>query len=381
LADLRWPPNREDLERLYAAEKLSAAKIAKLYRLNHPNPKSSETLVLYHLKKFGIARRDRAEHIQKVTPAMVDNWIRRYQSGESLKSIAGSELSPVTVFLHLKKRGLKLRAKVEAQIRAVTKHQKSPFEGDDAEKAYICGLALGDFMCMKHGLAVRAKLGTTHPAMIELFRGLFASHGPIYKYPKRSELTEFEWSLDCDLDSSFTFLLEKEGWQKWISSSDEEFLAFLAGFFDADGGIFYHKKSEWGGFELTLTNLNYDLLSAISNRLFGMRFSPKLRSSQQRPHRGVRNGGDLIYRLSLWRFAEVTRILEILPLRNREKVEKVHTALRLSFRSNPSQRREVIERWNLLRSAIHRERDDCIRQASEAFRRRTDFRPIETGWK
>ena len=65
------------------------------------------------------------EHIRKVTDAMVD-VDGQVSNGESLKQIAGDAVDPVTVFNHLHKRGLQLRDKVEAQIKAVTIHKESP---------------------------------------------------------------------------------------------------------------------------------------------------------------------------------------------------------------------------------------------------------------
>src|SRR6266480_7477217 len=123
---LVWPPLKGDLERLYLQQKLSASKIATLYGLNYASAKTAESTVLYHLKRNGITRRDPAAHVRKITETMVDEWVVRYQIGESLKQIAGDAVSPVTVFNHLHGRGLKLRDKVEAQIEAVTRFQKTP---------------------------------------------------------------------------------------------------------------------------------------------------------------------------------------------------------------------------------------------------------------
>src|SRR2546430_3410028 len=140
-------------------------KIATVYGLKYPSPKTAESTVLHHLKKNGIGRRDCAEHVRKVTTAMVDEWVVRYQAGESLKQIAGGEVSPVTVFDQLHKRGLQLRDKVEAQIKAVTKHKRTPFAGDTKEKAYLVGLTIGDFYVQRHGRANPGRVGTTHPQM------------------------------------------------------------------------------------------------------------------------------------------------------------------------------------------------------------------------
>lgn len=169
--------------------------------------------------------------------------------------------------------------------------------------------------------------------------------------------------------------MEQGGWREWIVRFDETFMSFLAGFFDADGSIFFHKKREGGGFELVLSNLNRDLLGAISNRLVAMGFSPRLRLDRQSPDRGVTSGGDSIYRLSLWRYTDMTAVLGALPLRNREKAMKAQIALSLPYWSSSDSRRHVIERWNSLRASIRTGRDECIHQASVAFaaRKASDF--------
>ncbi|HXW37596.1 MAG TPA: hypothetical protein VEJ36_06835, partial [Nitrososphaerales archaeon] len=136
MSELQWPPRREDLEELYVRQRLSAAKIAERYGLRYASPKTAESTILYHLKRAGIARRDAAEHIRTVTPEMVDEWVRRYGAGESLKDISGSLVSPATVFNHLRRRGVELRDKVDAQIVKVTKFQKSAFNGEEAERMY-----------------------------------------------------------------------------------------------------------------------------------------------------------------------------------------------------------------------------------------------------
>jgi len=97
---LIWPPTKEDLLRLYVKQRLSARRIAKLNGLKYASEKTAESTVLYHLKRNGIERRDPVEHIRKVTEGMVDEWAKRYERGESMKQIAGSQVSPVTVFTH-----------------------------------------------------------------------------------------------------------------------------------------------------------------------------------------------------------------------------------------------------------------------------------------
>ena len=61
----------------------------------------------------------------------------------------------MTVWNHLRARGEKLRDKVEAQIQAVTRHEKRLFSGDRIERAYLMGLRYGDLDAVRHGRAIR----------------------------------------------------------------------------------------------------------------------------------------------------------------------------------------------------------------------------------
>ena len=80
---LSWPPNKEDLERLYLGGRPSARRIAELYGLarRYKTPEVAESTVLYQLRKNGIERRDPAEHIRKATETVVDDRVARYLTG------------------------------------------------------------------------------------------------------------------------------------------------------------------------------------------------------------------------------------------------------------------------------------------------------------
>ncbi len=63
-----WPPTIKDLERLYLVEKLSAAKIAKIYGLKYKNLKVAESTVLYHSRgtgSRGVMLRSTSERLPK----------------------------------------------------------------------------------------------------------------------------------------------------------------------------------------------------------------------------------------------------------------------------------------------------------------------------
>ena len=261
---LVWPPKKEDLERLYLVEKLSASKIAKVYGLKYKNPKVAESTVLYQLRKNGIKRRDPAEHVRKVTSEIVDDWVGRYEKGESLGKIAGSLFSPVTVMLHLKKRGISRRNRLTAQISAVTKYRRFPFAGGKEFEAYLIGFARGDLNVSTHGRAVRVKTATTHPLMVTHLRNLFGPYGHVQVSPRCSKLAGYEWSVQVDLDSSFLFLMQyRKKLPRWILRK-EFLLFFVAGFFDAEGSIWLNETMVFG-FEISITNSDWHLLKTISS--------------------------------------------------------------------------------------------------------------------
>jgi len=313
--ELVWPPLTEDLKRLYIDQKLSASKIAKVYGLSYASPKSAESTILNHLKRNGIARRNPAAHVRKVSDSMVDDWIVRYQKGESLKQIAGTSVSPVTVFNHLHKRGLVLRDKVEAQIVAVKEFDRLPFDGDEIQRAYLLGLARGDFGVSWHGRAIRVKTSSTHPAMIELALSLFAGKGATRVYPRFSKLAGFEWTFEVDLDRSFAFLLHEKK-KPPTGDAKETVLAYLAGLFDAEGSLWIWDGRAFAP-RLSFTNKDLTMLGWIETQLSRLGFQ----CSRSLPDaRGV-------CKTNLWRKAEVVALLEILPIRHPEKVAKARLVI------------------------------------------------------
>lgn len=359
---LQWPPTEEYLRRLYLDQKLSAMKVSRLYGLKYPNPKSGESMVLYYLKRFGIKRRDKAEHIRKVTEEMANEWVRRYEKGESLKQIAGGEVSPVTVFLHLRKRGVQLRDKIEALIETITKHPKTPFSGDPMEKAYLLGFAQGDLYVTRHGRAIRVKTGTTHPALMELFATCFGAYGPIYKSPKTTPWTEYEWSLTSDLDTSFDFLHDKySSIPKSVPRDFGTYLHYLAGIFDSEGSIYMNSHS-W--FEIAIANTDKEMLESIRNLLNRNSFSAKI----------VLGGpsqlgeGNNVWHLRIWRREAVRRFIEIVPVKHPEKRAKFNIVEKMYHRLTTIERDAIIQEWSQLLSKIENDRKNFIRDAERVYR-------------
>jgi hypothetical protein len=363
---LPWPPTKKDLERLYLVERLSAARIAAAYGLSYPNPKTAESTVLAHLKRHGIPRRHRADHRRKVTREMEDEWVRRYEAGESLKEIAGKTVDSVTVWYHLKARGVTLRDKVEAQIEAVSKYPRKPFEGDSIERAYMMGLRYGDLHAVMHGRAVRIKLSTTHLAMAELFESVFGRYSHVSMYPKEGGIVGYEWDLQCDLDKSFGFLLDKAKISDIGALSDGEFLSFLAGFFDAEGSVLFHKKT---GIryapELAIKNTDSALMDLLFSKLKGMGYHPAMEWRDQDMVRGRISGPSRIGRISLVRFVEVRRMLSELQVRHGEKVAKIKILKKLTPGSKASPK--IVDEWTSLLELIRRQTATFVESAKAQF--------------
>jgi len=356
---LAWPPRKDDLERLYLVEKLSAAKIAKVYGLKYRNPKVAESTILYQLKMNGIKRRDPAEHIKRVTEEMVNDWVKRYQAGESLKRIAGIAFSPATVMLHLEERKINRRSRIDAQISAVTKYPRHHFSGTREDEAYLIGFARGDLNVSRHGRAIRIKTATTHPLMIEHLKWLFCPYGHALIRPRESEFAGFEWTFQVDLDESFSFLLEfRRTLPKWIFRGTH-FLCFLAGFFDAEGSISL-KENSLLRFEISLTNSDLELLETIMAKMRRLGFSLHL----------YRNKNS-VYHLRVWRQDKVKELPKALPLRHPEKVSKARLALSRSRVITTGNYSGLVNKWDELIHSIKTGRDEFVHKAKEAMKSRS----------
>ena len=344
---LAWPPTKEELERLYLNEKLSARNVAKIYGLEYKNPKVAESTVLYHLKRNGIPRRERAEHLRKIDEAMVDNWALRYKAGESLKKIAGDSVSPTSVLLHLKKRGVVIRDKVEAQIKAVTKHPRESFRGGKEEQAYLIGFAKGDLNVTSHGRAIRIKTSSTHPMMIEHIKKLFQAYGHGHVSPRKSKLTGYEWNIQFDLDPSFCFLFGAKSLPEWVFSKDC-MTYFTAGLFDAEGSIWCNKSTRH--FELSITNSDNVVLEKVADGLNQLGLSPYLGFSRR----------NRVWKLQFWRPDEVHKFISVIPVRHPEKVAKILLVKQLGEGLSPEAYDRLIGKWDLIISGIKNDRDEFV---------------------
>jgi hypothetical protein len=125
------------------------------------------------------------------------------------------------------------RDKVDAAIA----YPRQPFSGDKVEEAYLCGFSIGDLnvrMDLETSRTIQVRSSTTRPAQVELIRGLFEPYGHV----NTRVGTRGEAQIECHLDLSFGFLLDREDRvPKWVMTDKACFWAYLAGYIDAEGYI------------------------------------------------------------------------------------------------------------------------------------------------
>jgi hypothetical protein len=148
-----------------------------------------------------------------------------------------------------------------------------------------------------------------------------------------------------------------------------QFHAFLAGFFDAEGCIRFHKKRKWGGFELLITNMNRELLELGCSRLLKLGYGPFVKRAPQNNNRGVEAGEKYIWRLKLHRAEDVRALLCELPLRPSEKIAKAAVAWLLPSKPSHEKLEEVAAKWNDLLSGIRDARNNFVAEAKSLVSR------------
>ena len=129
--------------------------------------------------------------------------------------------------------GLTLRNKSHAAMDYACR----AFSGDSVEKAYLIGFRTGDLNVRKDletSQRICVRSSTTRKEQIDLIVSLFEQYGHINA--RRGSIGETQ--IECRLDTSIAFLLEKpEDVPGWIQQDDSCFWAFAAGYTDAEGYI------------------------------------------------------------------------------------------------------------------------------------------------
>lgn len=241
-----------------------------------------------------------------------------------------------------------------AELRS--KHRRTSFGGTKEEKAYMLGFRNGDLTAWQaSGTAVMVTSTTTHRAFASLFRELFEKYGHIYQYPMHEKDKGYKWKVAVRLDNSFKFLVKTPMETiQWAASNERLFVNWLAGMIDSDGYIHISGNYAYTRVRLVLYNTNELLLHAIRRILDGLGYHSngpyrKSEKGKTTPH-GITYTKDM-WVLALQRTKEAQKLLEYLPLRHSEKVERKMLALSV----------HSAEKWNETKSKARK-----IRQGIQA---------------
>lgn len=143
------------------------------------------------------------------------------------------------------------------------KYPKQNFSGNLCEKAYILGFRIGDLNVYKTSESseyIVARCHTTSIDQINLIKGLFEKYGKV--------TISQSGQINCHLNNSFNFLLDKYGKYEEMECK-EEFFSFVAGYLDAEGYFGINQ----GRARMKVDSYDSEVLIWVSKRLelFGIR--------------------------------------------------------------------------------------------------------------
>jgi len=272
--------SKKDLEKLYLKEKLSTRKIAK--KLN-----CEKSTIENKMRKYGIPARSKSEALRLIPRAekykISKEKLEELYWQKKLSAYKIAEIyncSPSAIFYKLRKFGISRRTDFEGAMltvserspkiaKAVSKYPKKDFNGSEVERAYLIGFSLGDMNVTKkkYGETIYAAASTTKNEQVRLMKNLFKQFGHIRidkkkKDTQKGKIDNFQFT--AYLNSSFDFLLnKKDRIERWIFENDDYFLAFLAGYIDAEGSF-----GVYNGFgEFVLGSYDRDIIRQIHKRL------------------------------------------------------------------------------------------------------------------
>lgn len=219
---------------LYNEHHLTTQEIGKLFGV-------SDDVVRFRLIQLGIVRRNKSEAAKGPRPGARRLCLSRDEL-ERLYVLEGLDTSEIgrmfgvcgdTVRRHLKEYRIARRDKSAAAI----DYPRNDFSGDPLEKAYLIGFRLGDLWVKPTNEGATASsitvtCTTTRVEQINLFQELFIPYGHVTLTPSR----DGNYVVSCHLNRSFDFMLPKKDCiPDWITDSSDLFVAFLAGYTDAEG--------------------------------------------------------------------------------------------------------------------------------------------------
>lgn len=293
-----------------------------------------------------------------------------WENGFSLRGIAEKlGKSRSTVYRWMKEYGIPLR-----EPKPPIKYPKMPFSEDDVEKNYLIGLRAGDLSVKRHYRQIMVSMTTTHSAMIKLVHEVFSKYGRVGSYPAFiPKIRVYEWHVYAYLDKSFEFLLEKiQTIPREALGKEECFLAFLAGYTDAEGSLIINRDRGTVRFTFSIGSEDSGILSYVAERMVDMGYHPLLRLDKEKGEKIASSLGAPELRKHLWKLElcrkdEILRLIQSLPIRHDEKLRKRKLMLELAdIKKWPQAEGKVLE----LSKVIQEEVERCVLAAAVEYQKR-----------
>jgi len=294
--------SKDALKELYLYKKLSSPQIAEIYNC-------TSCCIRHKLHKFKILVRNISEAI------LIDRGINVSEK-ELKKLYLENRLSTLKIakIYHCNDEAIRWRLhKFHIPIRPKSEANRIypvyDFDGNLEEKSYLIGFRIGDLyagMIRKNGRTIQVRCSSTKWQQINLIKDLFSSYGHvrINKRDKRGAI-----KIRCHLNMTFDFLLnKKDEIQEWIYKDDKCFIAFLTGYFDAEGHMSVRKDNTavWqiSSYDKNILHQIYRKLNILNIKCLVPRLS---REKGYEDDFGVRNGDTWI--IGVFRKSSLLRLL------------------------------------------------------------------------
>jgi len=258
----------EEVKKWYM-EGNSLRKVAKLIEEKYKVRVSNDTVRRHLLNLLKLRTKKEVMTLKRGTyldeQKIVELYVEKKLSLKQIAKLFNASASGIKWLLL--KNGVKLRDRREGLKLRIGKYEKPPFNGSKEDRGYLIGITLGDLHVRKRNtkFTIEVNTTTTCESMAKLLVDVFKKHtdGVICYWDKKKG-----FKFCAYLDSSFEFLLEARKELEIIKNFDrEEFLSFLAGFFDAEGSIVKRKRRKTIRYAIEITNTNKRILELIKERL------------------------------------------------------------------------------------------------------------------
>lgn len=272
--------------------------------------------------KKGVMTMKRGNYLDETK--VVELYIKNLLSMKQIAKLFNASASGIKWVLVKNK--VKIRSKRDGIKIRIAKYEKPIFCGTEIEKAYLIGIVLGDLAVRKTSqFTIEVNTASTHKAMIDLLIDTFSKHtDAVIHYRDKEKGFRFY----AYLDKSFDFLLKTKENIGIIKNFDaNEFLSFLAGFFDAEGCIVktIHRKKLIC--KIKIGNTQKKILEIIKNKLEELDIHSNIFLYSNRKNYHWYKGRKIAYKkpyymLEINRKKDMADFLHKTNLRHAEKIER-----------------------------------------------------------